>query len=223
MIFVNNYKVAVDFINFSTDFNHRFDPIMININIIRDHVIAKLKKELPETLTYHNADHTLSVLTESSIIAKEEGIIDENALLELQIAALYHDTGLLFGNAGHEVKSCEIAKKELPSFGINQKQIQSICEIILATKMPQTPKNILQQIICDADLDYLGRNDFFVLSDKLRNEFKYYKIIRTDEEWETSRIAFLQSHIYFTTSSQKRRNPGKQLHLKQLINTVPKK
>ncbi|MEJ7675573.1 MAG: HD domain-containing protein [Chitinophagaceae bacterium] len=196
---------------------------MVNINIIRDHVISKLKKELPETLTYHNADHSLSVLIESTIIAKEEGISDENALLELQIAALYHDTGLLFGHTGHEEKSCEIAKKDLPPFGVNKNQIQNICEIILATKMPQAPKNILQQIICDADLDYLGRNDFFVLSDKLRTEFRNYKIIRTDEEWESSRIAFLQSHAYFTTSSQKRRNPGKHLHLKQLINTQIKK
>ncbi len=196
---------------------------MININIIRDHVISKLKKELSATLTYHNADHTLSVLTESTIIANEEGITDENTLLELKIAALFHDTGLLFDHTGHEEKSCEIAKKELPAFGINNKQIVNICEIILATKMPQAPKNILQQIICDADLDYLGQDDFFILSDKLRSEFRNYKIIRTDEEWEASRIAFLQSHVYFTTSSQKRRNPAKHLHLKQLINTELKK
>jgi predicted metal-dependent HD superfamily phosphohydrolase len=191
---------------------------MVNIDIIRNHVTSKLKKELPETLTYHNADHTLSVFTESIVIAKEEGIIDENDLLELQIGALYHDTGLLFGHVGHEERSCEIAKRELPSFGFNKKQIQGICQIILATKMPQAPKNILQQIICDADLDYLGRYDFFILSDKLRNEFRNYKIIRTDEEWEASRIAFLQSHAYFTTSSQKKRNPGKHSHLQQLIN-----
>ncbi len=83
--------------------------------------------------------------------------------------------------------------------------------------IPAHPKTLLQ--IMKTILKFV----FFILSDKLRNEFRNYKIIRTDEEWEASRIAFLQSHVYFTTSSQKRRNPAKHLHLKQLINTELKK
>ena len=82
----------------------------------------------------------------------------------------------------------------------------------MATKMPQRPKNLLQQIICDADLDYLGRNDFFILSEKLHKEFIEYKIACNDEEWKKSRIAFFQSHTYFTKSQNERRNAGKKAH-----------
>jgi len=186
---------------------------MINIKTIKEHVIAMLSDGLPSTLTYHNADHALDVAKQCMEIAKEEEITDEQTLLELQIAGLYHDTGFLFTYKGHEEKSCEIAKNELPGFGLDKKFIDNIIEIIMATKMPQTPKNNLQQIICDADLDYLGRADFFILSEKLHKEFIEYEIACNDNEWKESRIAFFQSHSYFTQSEKDRRNAGKQAHL----------
>jgi len=194
-----------------------FESVMINLNDIRKHVISLLGKRLASTLTYHNVDHTLDVATQCMTIAKEEGVTNKQTLLELQIAALYHDTGFLYVYKGHEEKSCELARKELPGFGVNKKAIDNICEIILATKVPQTPKNLLQEIICDADLDYLGRNDYFIINEKLHKEFMVYKITCSEEEWKESRIAFLQSHFYFTKSSQQRRNPVKLAHLKQLI------
>lgn len=189
---------------------------MVDINHIREHVTSILNKLLPPTLTYHNAAHTLSVEKECVTIAKEEGIADEKTLLELQVAALYHDTGYLYLYKGHEDKSCELAKKELPRFGVNEDDVTNICEIIMATKMPQTPKNLLQKIICDADLDYLGRDDFFIINEELRKEFLEYKIVANDKEWKDSTIEFMQSHSYFTRSSQQRRNLGKQKHIEEL-------
>lgn len=186
---------------------------MININALREHVVAILKNGLPPTLTYHNSDHALDVAKQCLEIAKEEEINDEQILLELQIAGLYHDTGFLFAYKGHEEKSYEIAKRELHDFGLDKKSIDDIGEIIMATKMPQAPKNHLQQIICDADLDYLGRGDFFILSEKLHKEFIEYEIACNDKEWKDSRIAFLQSHSYFTKSQKERRNTSKQAHL----------
>jgi len=186
---------------------------MLNINAIRGHVLEILNAGLPPTLTYHNSQHALDVAKQSVAIAQEEGITNEQTLLELQIAGLYHDTGFLFTYKGHEERSCEIAKRELPDFGVNKNSIDNICEIIMATKMPQTPQNLLQQIICDADLDYLGRDDFFILSEKLRNEFIQYDILCNDAEWKKSRIAFLQTHMYFTKSQNERRNIGKKTHL----------
>lgn len=190
---------------------------MININDIREHVVSILNKLLPVTLTYHNAAHTLSVEKECVTIAREEGITDEKTLLELQIAALYHDIGYLYLYKGHEDKSCELAKKELPRFGVKEEDITTICEIIMATKIPQIPKTLLQKIICDADLNYLGRDEFFIINEELRKEFLEYKIVANDKEWKDSTIEFLQSHSYFTRSSQQRRNPGKQKHLDELI------
>lgn len=190
---------------------------MLIFEKIKEHVLSMLAANLPVSLTYHDVNHTADVANQCSIIAKEEGITDEPTLLNLQIAGLYHDTGFLSQYKGHEEKSCALARKELPGFGLNNAAINTICELILVTKIPQQPKNILQQIICDADLDYLGREDFFIISEKLRKEFMTYKIVQSEEEWEKSRITFLQSHSYFTKSSQQRRNPQKHSYLNQLI------
>lgn len=189
---------------------------MTDIKIIRDNVISMLSAGLSPALIYHNTGHTLDVERQCLIIAKEEGITDEEALLELQIAALYHDTGLLFMNKGHEEKSCEIAKEQLPRFGLSNNCINNICEIILATKVPQFPKNHLQQIICDADLDYLGRKDYLVKNQDLCKEFLHYHLISNKDDWDSSRIIFLQSHAYFTKSSNQRRNIQKSVNLQQL-------
>ncbi len=178
-----------------------------------------LNAGLSPSLTYHNTKHTLDVERQCSIIAKEEGITNESELLELHVAALYHDTGFLLTYKGHEEKSCEIAREQLYSFGWCNRSINNVCEIILSTKVPQLPKTHLQQIICDADLDYLGREDYFILNDKLRKEFIEHHVIANEQDWDASKISFLQSHSYFTKSSQNRRNAQKQKNLEILLNT----
>lgn len=190
---------------------------MIDTNPIREHVFSKLEKEVPSSLTYHNANHTIDVVRQALIIAEEEGITDKQHLFELEVAAIYHDTGLIHVYDGHEEKSCDQARNELPHFGVDTGIINNISEIILATRMPQSPKNVLQQIICDADLDYLGHDDYYIISENLRKEFMAYKIVATGEEWKKSRIAFLQSHSYFTKSAHFRRTAKKLSHLQQLL------
>ena len=136
-------------------------------NSIYSHVIAKLQTELSSRLTYHSIDHTFDVLEQSQQIAAREDINDDQNLFLLKIAALYHDCGFIFMYAGHEEKGCEIAKNELPGFGLTTEEIEKICGMIMATKIPQSPKNKMEEIICDADLDYLGRDDFDSISNSL--------------------------------------------------------
>jgi predicted metal-dependent HD superfamily phosphohydrolase len=190
---------------------------MIDINSIREHVFTMLEKEAPSSLTYHNADHTIDVARQALIIAEEEGITDKQNLFELEVAAIYHDTGLIHVYKGHEEKSCDRARRELPHYGVNTGIIENISELILATRMPQSPGNILQQIICDADLDYLGHDNYYKISENLRKEFMIYKIVENEEEWKRSRIAFLQSHSYFTKSAHSRRTQKKLNHLQRLL------
>lgn len=191
---------------------------MVDFDHIQEHVILKLKKDLADSFTYHNINHTLDVIAQCITIAKEEGLTDEQTLMELKLAALYHDTGFLQVYTGHEEKSCEIAREDLSRFKVAQKTINNVCDIIMATKMPQSPQTLTQQIICDADLDYLGSNNYFGISEMLRKEFIYFDIITYEEEWKESRIDFLQSHSYFTQSQQKRRNMMKEAHLQGLLN-----
>ena len=187
---------------------------------IQKHVIDKLQKGLSSDLTYHNVGHTLDVLKQSIFIANAEGIDNEEDILLLKLASLYHDVGFLNKYTGHEETSCEFAEKELAAFGLNKTQIDKICGMIRATKVPQNPRTHLEEIICDADLDYLGRPDFFTIGDGLFNEFMIQKIVSNDRDWNLLQIRFLEQHHYFTKTSKKRRQRLKQIHLEAVKEKV---
>lgn len=174
-------------------------------------ILNKLKNELPANLFYHSIDHTLDVYHCAESIAKEERISDSDLKL-LLIAAIYHDAGYLEQNHNHEQISCEIARKYLPQFNYSQENIDLICGIIMATKIPQRPKNHLEEIICDADLNYLGRKDFFDIGENLYREMFAFGYIKNKVEWNRIQLDFMRQHHYFTTTvikhnySQKEKN-----------------
>ena len=183
---------------------------------IQTNLLAKLKGLNPN-LTYHSVNHTLDVVEQSGRIASEEGITNDRDLWLLKIAALYHDSGFLETYKEHEKKSCLIFLKEATDLGLNDEEKKIIQGLIMSTKIPQEPKTHMEKIICDADLDYLGRNDFFEIGDTLRREFIAYKIVANDEEWEKLQLKFLQNHTYHTKASQIQREPGKQQNYSKLI------
>lgn len=180
---------------------------------IQQHVIDKLEKGLSPALTYHNVAHTLDVLKQVEEIAAQEGLRNEEELLLLRVSALYHDVGFLDIYSGHEESSCSIAGKELPGFGFTKAQVEQICGMIRATRVPQQPQTQLEEIICDSDLDYLGRNDFFQIGEGLYKEFLIQNIVSNEREWNMLQVRFLESHHYFTNTSKKRRQELKQINL----------
>lgn len=171
---------------------------------------------LDPRLTYHSVDHTIDVLNQVERIAHEEGITDSRQVYLLKIAALYHDTGFLFTYAHHEEKSCEIFLQEAELYSLTAAEIQQVIDLIMVTKIPQAPKNLMEKIICDADLDYLGRTDFFTIGDNLRKEFLEYGIVASNEAWEQLQLKFLNQHHYHTEASIRQREPFKRQHLQQL-------
>jgi uncharacterized protein len=183
---------------------------------VKRNVLNKLEKLNPN-LTYHCTEHTLDVLEQSIRIAKEEGIENGDELYLLKIAALYHDTGFLETYALHEKKSCELFLSDSEQYQLSDDQKNIVLNLIMSTQIPQKPHTLLEKIICDADLDYLGRNDFFSIGDSLRKEFLCFNIVGNDEEWNKLQLNFLQNHSYHTSSSQKLREPGKQLNYSKLI------
>lgn len=182
---------------------------------IKEMVSEKLKG-LPKDLTYHNLDHTLDVAEQSERIAIEEGVFNEKEIFLLKIAALYHDTGFLRTYSNHEEASCKIFLEEADRFGFSGEEKNLITGLIMATKLPQTPNTLLEKVICDADLDYLGRPDFFEIGDGLRREFLKYGIIKTNEEWDRLQIKFLSSHKYHTKTSRQLRESFKQDNIAKL-------
>ncbi|MCX8533997.1 HD domain-containing protein [Chryseobacterium luquanense] len=175
-------------------------------------IIKRLRENLPEHLSYHSVMHVKDVIDSVEKIAKSEKVNDEDLLL-LKTAALFHDTGFLFGSKNHEEKSCEIAAEYLLEYGYSQNQLDKIQGMIMATKIPQTPHNHLEQILADADLDYLGRNDFFVIGDKLFEELSMFGIVNSERDWNLLQEKFLESHHYFTETAINSRKDKKQDNL----------
>ncbi|MEP6845771.1 MAG: phosphohydrolase, partial [Panacibacter sp.] len=99
---------------------------------------------------------------------------------------------------------------------LNEAALEKICGLIMATKIPQRPLTHLEKIICDADLDYLGRDDFRRISNALRLEFLAHDIVKNDREWEEKQIHFFEQHKYFTTTSNNLRNAMKLQQLAKL-------
>ncbi|MVN22424.1 HD domain-containing protein [Mucilaginibacter arboris] len=175
-------------------------------------ILNKLSKELPKRLSYHSVEHILDVCDAAKLIGEQEKISDEEMKL-LLTAAWYHDSGFLKGAKDHEEESCRIAKENLPRFDYPPEKIERICGMIMATKIPQSPKNHLEEILADADLDYLGRDDFFSIGDKLFNELSIFGFISTEDEWNRLQVRFLESHHYFTETAIKLRKNKKEEHL----------
>ena len=187
---------------------------------IKRTVLQKLKG-LDTRLTYHSAFHTLDVLEQAEHIATAEGLEGTEEALLLKVAALYHDTGFLRAYNGHEKMSCTIFLEDADRFGFTQEQKDTIVDLIMMTQIPQRPETLLEKIICDADLDYLGRKDFAELAEKLHEEFLNYQVVANNSEWDAMQLKFLSTHHYHTKSSQSKRGLVKQLNLANLIYTEP--
>jgi uncharacterized protein len=184
-------------------------------------ILNKLQHGLPGHLYYHSIEHVQDVYEAAGQIGKQEGISDDEMQL-LFTAAWYHDAGFLRGAQDHEEESCRIARATLPNYDYSDAEIESICGMIMATRIPQTPRNLLEEIIADADLDYLGRDDFYTIGDKLFAELSGFGIISTEEEWNNLQVRFLEQHHYFTKTAIETRQEKKQLHLQQIKQKLEK-
>ena len=181
------------------------------------YVLMRLKAELPIYLSYHNLFHTQDdILPALERLVKLNSITDNEALMLLRTAALYHDIGFVIQARDHEELGVQIAQTSLPDFGYSRGQIEAISGMIRATKLPQTPHNLLEEIVADADLDVLGRADFFTRNQALRAEMAALGTPTTLQKWCKGQLKFLKSHRYFTPAAQSLRQAQKERHMEQL-------
>jgi uncharacterized protein len=177
-----------------------------------------LRTKLPE-LEYHNYAHTMDVVQAAQHIGTSEKI-SEHEMAILLTAATLHDSGYIKTRNGHEEESCRIADALLSEQGVSKADIDTVCSLIMATKVPQSPTDKLAKIICDADLDYLGRDDFFEIGHRVYLEFRRFGIVKDEIEWNKMQINFLEHHKYFTKTSIENRHPKKMEHLTKLKEMV---
>ena len=187
----------------------------INYKKAERHIMKILREKLPPNLHYHGIHHTLDVVEAVERIAIMEGVLDEDIFV-LKSAATYHDAGFVEKYDDNEVVGASMAADILPKYGYTDEQIKLVWALIYATIIPHKPNNHLEQIICDADLDYLGRDDFHTISDTLRRELRDHGKIKSDRLWDEIQVKFLTQHKYFTKSAKKLRGPKKKKHLKEI-------
>lgn len=178
-----------------------------------------LDQRLPKDLFYHGLHHTRDVYGAAMQIARSEHISPEELSL-LKIATMFHDAGFITHYKNHEEAGCEMARAMLPSFGFGAREIKVIEGMIMATRIPQAPRTQLERIICDADLDYLGRDDFRDIAKTLFDELKVYMNMKDERVWNQIQLDFLRNHQYHTTYSRQRREAKKQKHLREIIRIV---
>lgn len=188
---------------------------MDSINNIKKRVVSRLQNELDDSLLYHSVDHTLYVYEKAQIIGSKEGVSKKEMKL-LKIAALYHDIGHIYTYQDHEEMSCKILKKELRST-LDKKDIKTICGMIMATKIPQNPKTLLENIIADADLEYLGTKYFYKTGNLLYLELKHRNPKLTQKDWDKIQIGFLTQHSYHTKFCKQYKEKYKQKYLSELV------
>ena len=170
-----------------------------------------LLENLPKKYTYHTIEHIRDVVKQAERIAKKEKV-EKSVIQDIKLAAWLHDVGYIWEPARHEARGAEYATSILTEMKFPKSKISLITGMIMATKIPQSPKNQFEQIICDADLDYLGRDDYALNSNNLLQEIELTKKLKV-KEWLLIQEKFLKAHAYFTTTSQKLRNKRKQLTL----------
>ena len=154
-----------------------------------DHILLRLKNELSENLYYHGHHHTKEVLGSVRIIAESENVSGVPLDL-LLVATAYHDCGFLIQYQNHEEMSCQIARKTLPQFGFKQDETDKICDMIMATKIPQKPCCAMAEMLCDADLDYLGTDSFWDIGDTLYKELRSIDAIGSRKDWDMVQLNF---------------------------------
>ncbi|SFD34958.1 Pycsar system effector family protein [Spirosoma endophyticum] len=170
---------------------------------IETHIVKFFDQHPKPDLLYHNLKHTQEVVQATEQMAKHYQLA-ETDFLSVMAAAWFHDLGHLTGPPEeHEERSADLAADYLKKEKQESPFIKTVKHCIRATKMPQSPRNLLEQIICDADLFHLGSDDYKTKQKLLRKEQE--KLTGTDisgSDWRQENIALLETHRYFTDYAQ---------------------
>ena len=183
----------------------------------KQYISNLLEKELDLVYTYHNYDHSLLVLDSVTQIANKSNVTGDD-LLALQLAALFHDSGFIYGAKDHEAKSQEIAQNYLSKEGFLEDLISKVNMCIAATKMGSKTDNLLAMILQDADMSGLGNKNYPEITEKLRRELNNTTDSKADKkEWLSGNLKFLKECFYNTPAAKQLYDDQKSKNLKKLL------
>ncbi len=183
---------------------------------LRTDILNKLKSLLPDELMYHDLLHTLNVEKAAIRLAKMEGLNEDETLI-LRTSALFHDSGFIYTNERNELHSVRLMRQMVTKYGYSEEQMDEIERIIMATSSDIQPETKLEKLMCDADHDYLGRADYYMVASKLREELLVQGHELSEKEWLQFQIEFLQNkHIFYSETSMNIRQKGKENRIEEL-------
>ena len=180
-------------------------------------ILEDLSRQLPDHLTYHSLNHIIDVANVCNHYIDYYMVSDRVGEL-IRIAAVAHDYGYIYTPVDHEERSILEVRPMLKNY--SNSEIALIDGMIRATRVPQKPGNLYEDILADADLDYLGRDDYGTISEGLYKEFLHYGVVKTELDWLRLQIKFLENHTFHTEWARTHRSPGKQQVLQRLHETL---
>jgi len=183
---------------------------------LRAHVANLFQTHQDERFIYHNLHHTEQVVENVVRIANHYQLSDQDFFIVVA-ASWFHDMGYFFDCTQHESRGASLANDFLSANGVSSEVIEQVKGCIMATKMPQNPEGLLQQIVCDADLFHLGSDRFKERNRLMRKEaeaFIKHKIDKAD--WRIKTIALFKAHHYHTEFCQQLLNTKKAENLAEL-------
>jgi len=197
-----------------------YTPHTPRLKIVDRYIRELFREELPSGIKYHDADHTLhptrGIVAVANRIATAENISEHDREL-LVTAAYFHDTGYIREYDKNEPIAARMAGRILKLIGYEPQEIEKIQAMILATDLQREPRTHLEEILCDADLDHFGRNDFFELDEKLREGRSARGVdVSDDEKWYKGTLNLMQNHRYYTATQKRWRNKKKKKNIQKL-------
>jgi HD superfamily phosphodiesterase len=191
----------------------------IRFNDLEEVIMERLKNELSPLMYYHNHEHVADVVLQIEILGRNEKVSEEDLLI-LKTAALMHDIGFLISYSEHVKNSIELTKDILQSYQYTSYQIDQIVQLIEKTSLKAKPANLLEYIIKDADLDYLGRPDFMTQSENLYKEMIEFGKEITHSEWQSKQNEFFLKHRFYSESARKMRQVNKDKHFQKIKKNI---
>ncbi|MBV19521.1 MAG: hypothetical protein CL870_00285 [Cytophagia bacterium] len=188
---------------------------------LREKVYNDFLNKLDKKYSYHNLDHTKRVIKSAIKIGADQGL-SEGQWKVLLTACLLHDFGFIKSHIDHEETGADIAESVLPEHGYNQDEIKLVKSLILVTKAISIPNNKLEAIIRDSDLEYLGSNNFEIISEKLKEEWIACNVVSSEEEFYKLQLDFLINHQFHTEYMRKKGKKLKDNNIKYAHDMVKK-
>ncbi|MFD0748816.1 Pycsar system effector family protein [Mucilaginibacter calamicampi] len=172
-----------------------FDQPLENV---KQYVLSYFARHHDKDLVYHDLQHTKDVVANATRIANHYQLNDRDFFV-VAAAAWLHDIGYFIDKMNHEEAGASAAGDLLKQYNVEPTLIEKVQGCIRATKLPQKPQGLLQEIVCDADLFHLGTDKFSDRNKLLRKEIGLIKHIDLDKkQWRQKNIEMLRSHQYFT-------------------------